>query len=188
MIKTVSLTISLLVFLAGTSEPAIYSCTVDGKTIYSDSPCSTSSEEMSVFEFADKPISQTRADETPDVVQEKRDFITLKFNYEVLDSQISIKEKEIANMVESITAMEQTYNQKVGRLNRELKRYDRSRYYGKYKEQKILEEIESLQMELRSHNLIARKKIKAIRAELPLLKQNRHDLEKRIQELNRDNK
>ena len=188
MIKTATVTIFLLLLMAGTSEPAIYSCTVNGKTIYSDRPCSTNSEDMSVMKLADKPISQTRADDEPSTVQERRDLIKLRFNYEILDSEIFIKEKEIDKTIASMTVMKQEYDQKVDRLNNELKRYNRSKSYGKLQEQRILAESRSLQMELRNNNFIARDKIKALRAELTLLKQKKHDLEKRIQELNRDNK
>ena len=188
MIKTAAVTASLVFLMAGTAEPAIYSCTVDGKTIYSDRPCSSNSAEMSVIESADAPMSQTSADDGPDNVQERRDLIKLKFNYEILDSEISMKEKEIDKTIESMTAMKQAYDQEVERLNNQLHRYNRSQSYGKLQEQRILTEIKALQMELRNKNFIARDRIKALRAELTLLKQNRNDLEKRIQELNRANR
>ena len=171
--------------MAGTSEPAIYSCTVNGKTIYSDRPCSSNSEEMSVIKFPEKPTPQTRADDEPNTAQEKRDLIRLRFDYEVLDSEISRKEKEINETIESMAAMQQDYEQKVDLLNKQLSRYNRNTSYGKLQEQRILTEIKALQMELRNKNFIARDKIKAIRAELTLLKQNQNDLEKQIQELNR---
>ena len=188
MIKTAVVTASLLLLMAGTSEPAIYSCTVNGKTIYTDRPCSPNSDTMAVIEFPDEPLSQTRIDDGPDTAQEKRDLSKLKFNYEVLDSEISQKEKEINKTIESMTAIKQDYDQKVDRLNNELNRYNRSLSYGKLQEQRILADIQALQMELRNKNFIARDKIKAIRAELTLLQQKKHDLENRIQELNRDNK
>lgn len=170
--------------MAGTSEPAIYSCTVNGKTIYSDRPCSSNSEEMSVIEFAEKPIPQTGTDDGPNAAQ-KRDLIRLRFNYEILDSEISRKEKDINEIIESMTAMQQDYEQKVDLLNKQLRRYNRNTSYGKLQEQRILTEIKALQMELRNKNFIARDKIKEVRAELTLLKQNQNDLEKQIQELNR---
>jgi hypothetical protein len=188
MIKTAAVTATLLLLMAGTSEPAIYSCTVNGKTIYTDRPCSPNSEDMSVIELPDKPFSQKRTDDRPNTIQERRDLIRLKFNYEILDSDISMKKKEIDKTIESMTVMKQVYDQKVGRLNNQLNRYNRSTSYGKLQEQRILAEIKALQIELRNKNFIARDKIKAIRAELTLLKQNRNDLEKRIQELNRGNR
>ena len=187
MLKTAAVTASLLLLMAGTSQPAIYSCTVDGKTIYSDRPCSTNSEEMSVIESAAKPTPQTSAADESNTAQEKRDLIKLRFNYEVLDSDISMKEKEIDKTIDSMTAMQLDYERKVDQLNNQLNRYNRSQTYGKLQEQRILADIKALQMELRNKNFIARDKIRALRTELTLLKQNRNDLEKRIQELSRDN-
>ncbi len=186
MLKTAVATTFLLLIMAGASEPAIYSCTVNGKTLYSDRPCSTNSDEMSVIEFAEKPIPQTETDAGPNAAQEKRDLIRLRFNAEILDSEISRKENEIKQTTASMTAMQQDYEQKVDVLNRQLNRYNRNTSYGKLQEQRILTEIKALQMELRNKNFLARDKIKGIRAELTLLKQNQNDLEKRIQELNRD--
>lgn len=188
MLKTAAAATFLLFLMVGTSEPAIYSCTVDGKTIYSDRPCSTNSDEMSVIEYPERPASQTSATDEPNTAQEKRDLIRLRFDYEVLDSEISMKEKEIDKIIEAMTAMQQDYDRKVDQLNNQLNRYNRSQTYGKLQEQRILADIKALQMELRNKNFIARDKIKALRAELTLLKQNRNDLEKRIQELNRDNR
>ena len=185
MIKTAAVTIFLLIIMAGTSEPAIYSCTVNGKIIYTDRPCSPNNDNMAVIEFPDEPLSQTRANDGPNTAQEKRNLIRLRFDYEVLDSEISIKEKEIDKTIESLTAMQQGYDQKVDRLNSEMNRYNRSQSYGQLQEQRILAEIQALQMELHNNNFIAREKIKAIRAELTLLQQKKHDLETRIQELNR---
>ncbi len=186
MLKTAVATTFLLLIMAGASEPAIYSCTVNGKTLYSDRPCSTNSDEMSVIEFTKKPIPQTETVAGPNAAQEKRDLIRLRFNAEILDSEISRKENEIKQTTASMTAMQQDYEQKVDVLNRQLNRYNRNTSYGKLQEQRILTEIKALQMELRNKNFLARDKIKGIRAELTLLKQNQNDLEKRIQELNRD--
>ena len=188
MLKTAVATTFLLLIMAGASEPAIYSCTVNGKTLYSDRPCSTNSDEMSVIEFAEKPIPQTETVAGPNAAQEKRDLIRLRFNAEILDSEISRKENEIKQTTASMTAMQQDYEQKVDVLNRQLNRYNRNTSYGKLQEQRILTEIKALQMELRNKNFLARDKIKGIRAKLTLLKQNQNDLEKRIQELNRDNR
>ena len=188
MLKTVAATTFLLFLMAGTSEPAIYSCTVNGKTIYSDRPCSSNSEEMSVIEYPERPVSQTSAADEPNTAQEKRDLIRLRFDYEVLDNDISMKEKEIEKIVDSMTAMQQDYDRKVDQLNNQLNRYNRSQTYGKLQEQRILADIKALQMDLRNKNFIARDRIKALRAELTLLKQDRNDLEKRIQELNRANR
>jgi len=186
MLKTAIATTFLLLIMAGASEPAIFSCTVNGKTLYSDRPCSTNSDEMSVIEFSEKPIPQTETDAGPNAAQEKRDLIRLRFNAEILDSEISRKENEIKQTTASMTAMQQDYDQKVDLLNRQLNRYNRNTSYGKLQEQRILTEIKALQMELRNKNFLARDKIKGIRAELTQLKQNQSDLEKRIQELNRD--
>ena len=188
MLKTAAATTFLLILMAATSEPAIYSCTINGKIIYTDRPCSPNSDNMAVIEFPDEPLSQTKADDEPYTAQKKRDLIKLRFNYEVLDSEISQKKKEIDKTVESMTTMKQDYDQKVDRLNNELNRYNRSQSYGKLQEQRILAEIQILQMELHNNNFIARDKIKALRAELTLLQQKKYDLETRIQELNRDNK
>lgn len=185
MLKTAAVTASLLFFIVGTSEPAIYSCTVNGTTLYSDRPCSSNSENMSVIELPDKPISQTKTDDRSNALLERRDLIKLKFNYEILDSEISRKEKEINKIIESMTGMKQVYEKKVDRLNNQLNRYNRSQSYGKLQEQRILSEIEALHMELRNQNFIARDRIKATRAELILLQQKKHDLEKKIQEFDR---
>ena len=141
-----------------------------------------------MIEYPERPASQTGAADETNTAQEKRDLIRLRFDYEVLDNDISIKEKEIEKIVDSMTAMQQDYDQKVDRLNNQLNRYNRSQTYGKLQEQRILADIKALQMDLRNKNFIARDRIKALRAELTLLKQDRNDLEKRIQELNRANR
>ena len=188
MVKTAAVTASLLLLMAGPSEPAIYSCTVDGKTLYTDRPCSANSENMSVIEFPDKPTSRAEADDEANTRQQRRDLIKLRFDYEILDSEISRKEKEIRETIESMTELKQAYDTQVERLNNQLNRYNRSQSYGQLQEQRILSEIEALHMELRNRNFIARDRIKALRAELILLQQEKRDLEKRIQGFNRDNR
>jgi hypothetical protein len=188
MIKTAAVTASFVLLMAGPSEPAIYSCTVDGKTLYTDRLCSANSENMSVIEFPDEPTSRTKADDEPKTRQERRDLIKLRFDYEILDSEMSRKEREIRETIESMTELKQAYDTQVERLNNQLNRYNRSQSYGKLQEQRILSEIEALHMELRNRNFIARDRIKALRAELILLQQEKRDLEKRIQDLNRDNR
>ncbi len=173
--------ISLLILCADPASAAIYRCSSNGKTIYSDRPCSNNREKMSVVDTSPAP-SPSRDQSAPSPAKNSAQLTHLRFRYEIADNEVRQKEKDIDETIALTSELEKAHQEKIAALNSELKRIYRNSSYGKYRAHQVKQKIQTENIRFANRMAIARNRLNSLYEDLGRLKDDRYRLQQAIRQ------
>lgn len=171
----------LLLLIAATNHAEIYRCNTNGKLVFSDRPCSSNPEQMSVIESSSQDSRVRLSSETAASTGKTRQLITLKFNYQIIDNDVISKEQEIRQAVALQQQLEKEHQERLESLDKEYNRIYRNSTYGKYRAQIIRQQRQEANMSYKNQMTLHRHKIDALYNDLKRLTEARQLLKERIE-------
>ena len=181
--KALLSTFILLLITGALVHAEIYHCNQNGKPIYSDRPCSTDGNKMSVMESAPQLPGEVKQ-QIPDrdSAKEQR-LIHFRFQYEIADNEVRNKEKEIEETTHLTQNIEKQHQERLASLKQELQRIYRNSSYGKYREQQIRDQIQTENNSYLNRITIIRNRLNLLYDDLKRMKDRRFKLQEQIETL-----